>query len=501
MAEGWGRMKRRIGVCSITHGVGVTNTVTSSLAAKLGAGPLLLIGGGHPIKTKDLGMVQELDSVPLMEHVTKLSKRVYSTDRIPEYISMAARYALSGQLGPSYLEIPADIFAQKVDYDSVVFPESYRTQSRPRPDGTQVKKAIELLQKAQRPIIFAGSGIWWSDAFEEVRKLVETMQIPFFADRMGLGTLPSDHRLNFGLSTVTLNEVSCYAAGVADVILVIGTRFDYNLQFGRPPIFNKEAKVIQIDVKAEELGRNRDIEIGIIADIKAAMNDLLEESEGLNWGRDKWVTELVERKQREDSKFQELVDPNKKLIHPLSLIQEIRDFLPDDAIVVSGGGDADFWVHMGYKPNLPGTYFRSESGTLGTSIPYGIGAKCACPDKKVVIICGDGEFGYHCMELETALRYNLPVVVVIENDSCLGMIKRQRQANYGQDSIVGTDLGWRDYHKLVESLGGYGEKVEKIEEVKPALQRAFNSGLPACINVKVDSVGTYYHPHIRHFAK
>jgi len=481
-AEGWARVTGQPGIASGTAGPGVANLVTgiwNSFQCKV---PAISLGGKSPLSEFELGSAQDMDSLSLMESITKWRCGGYETKRIPEYISMAYRQALSGRPGPVYLEFPLDVLSAEVEEKEVTFPTKYRTIARPQGDPTLVEKAVELLINAKRPIVIAGSGIWWSRAEKELQELIELMNLPLILTQMGRGAVPEDHPLCFGPTRVGTRQ--------ADVVLLIGTRLNYGLNFGRPGLFSEEGKWIQIDIEPEEIGRNRPVDIGITGDAKAVLSQMIDEARDRCKGRKElpWVEECRAYVRKRQAQFEAEEHSDSIPINPARLCREIRDFIDRDAFVVMDGGDTTVWGAAGLRSYEPGHWLdNGPTGTLGVGIPFAIGAKVAQPDKQVILLQGDGSFGLNGMEFDTMVRHNIPVVCVICNDGAWGM-EMHVQQKIGADRVIGSLLGWGPYHKMVEVFGGYGEAVEKPEEIRPALERAFASGKPACINVKCLSI-------------
>jgi len=481
MAEGWARVTGQPGIAVATAGPGVTNTITGLWNSLECQAPMILFGGRSPISQFDLGAPQEIDSLSLVASVTKWSKTVYETKRIPEYVSMAYRQALGGRPGPVYLEIPWDVFLDEVEEEEITFPTSYRTTARPQGDPDLVKKAVELLLSAERPVVIAGSGVWWSQAGKELQELIDLIKLPLTLAQMARGAVPEDHPLCFGPTRVGTRQ--------ADTVLLIGTRLNHCLNFGRPGLFNDEAKWIQIDIEATEVGRNRPIDIGIIGDAKAVLKQMIEEARDRCKGREElpWIEECREYVGKRQEKAEADMHSDSVPIHPARLCREIRDFLDRDATIVMDGGDTTMWGAAILKSYEPGHWLDNvPTGALGPGIPFAMAAKVARPDKQVFLLQGDGSFGLNAMEFDTMVRHNIPVVCVICNDEAWGMVMHE-QLDFGRKA-VGTRLGYRPYEKMVQALGGYGEAIERPEEIRPALERAFNSGLPACINARCISV-------------
>ena len=482
MAEGWARVTGQPGVAVVTAGPGVTNAITGLWNSFECLSPVIVFGGRSPLSEFEWGSLQESDQLSLVKSVTKWQRAGYETKRIPEYVSMAYRQATSGRPGPVYLEFPMDVLGAEVEEGEVTFPTDYRTTARARGDPDLVKKAVDLLLGAERPVVIVGSGVWWSQAAKELKEFIEIIKLPLVLVQMGRGAVPEDHPLCFGPTRVGARQ--------ADVVLLIGTRLNYGLNFGRPPLFNKDGKWIQVDIEPTEVGRNRPINIGITGDAKAVLQQMIDEARDRCKGRKElpWVEECRQYMRGRQEQLEVEMNSDSIPIHPARLCKEIRNFIDRDAIIVMDGGDTTVWgasVLRGYEP---GQWLdNGPTGCLGVGIPFAMAAKVAKPDKQVILLQGDGSFGLNGMEFDTMVRHNIPVVCAICNDESWGMILHSQLAR-GEGRVIGSRLGFRPYHKIVEGLGGYGEAVEKPEEIRPALQRAFASGLPACINARCISI-------------
>ena len=477
MAEGWSWITGKAGVAVATAGPGVTNAVTGIWNAQGKGSPIIVLGGKAPIGVFEMGAPLDMDSLSLANTVTKWARAGYETKRVGEYVSMAFRHALSGRPGPTYLEFPQNILDAKLEETEITLPRDYRTTARPQGDPPLVKQAVELLLGAERPLIIVGGGVWWSQAEKELQEFIELTNIPVTGGPWGI---PGDHPLRLSGRGGTQG---------ADVVFVLGTRIDSRLRYGRPPMFSEDGKWIQVDIEPSEIGHNRPIDIGITGDVKAVLKQMIEEAGGRRQGRKElpWVDECREQAKRQQEQLEPLMNSDNVPIHPARLCKEIRDFIDRDATIVIDGGETSLWgfsIIRNYEPgHLLGV---GPTGTIGIGTSYAMAAKIAKPDKQVLLLSGDGSFGMNVMEFDTMVRHKLPIVAVINNDSGWGMIVHLQEAK-GLDRVVGTELDFVRFDKVVEALGGYGELVEKPEDIRPALERAFASGKPACINVRCDS--------------
>jgi len=476
MAEGYALVTGKPGVCVATAGPGFTNCITGIANAHIANSPIILISGASPVSRYDTLALQDLNQIDIVKPITKLSRTVYHAGRIPDYTAMAFRHSLSGRPGPVYLEVPADVMWAQVEEEAPL-PRNYRAKSRPAGDPETVEKALSILEKAERPVVVAGSGVWWSQAHKELQDFVEKSGIPVFTRNNGRGAVPDDHPLSFGASALT-------GLFKADVALIVGTQFDFTLASGN---FPPELKIIRVDIDSSALGVNRGVDVGIIGDAREVLKQL---SNGIKkHSHEKWIQTLTQAKERREEKHRPYIESSRTPIHPLRLCHEMKKVIDSETIVALDGGDISVFGGMSLPTYAPGQQLAngaSTYGCLGVGIPFALAAKLAKPEKKVMVLVGDGSFGFNAMEFDTAVRHNIPIVCVISNDGCWGMIKHDLEQAIPEERMVGLDLPVNDYHKIVEVLGGYGEKVEDPNDIVPAIERAFASGKPACVNVVTD---------------
>jgi thiamine pyrophosphate-dependent acetolactate synthase large subunit-like protein len=478
MAHAWGRVSNRVAVCMGCSGPGTTNMVTGVATAWADAVPVLAIGGSSPAAAGGggRGIFQELDQVAVFRPVTKWADRVHDLRRIPDMVATALRQATSGRPGPVYLDMPGDILYQTIDEAEIVYPDPDLAYAKHRPIGAPeaVKDAIDLLKQAERPLILTGSGILWSEAWEELRRFVELARIPFYTTPQGRGVLPDDHELAFLYARSA-------AFKEADLLMVVGTRSNYVNGHLTAPRFRGDAKVIQVNIDPCEIGLTRSCDVGIVGDAKAVLKQLAEEGKSrLDPKRyAAWVGKLAAINNEKAEKAEAKLSTDQAPIHPLRLCKEIRDFLDRDAILVVDGQEILNYARQSIPTFVPGHRINSGTlGTMGVGLPFGIGAKVARPDKQVLVLHGDGSFGMCAMELDTAVRFKIPVVTVISLNG--------GWTSDPEGVKPGRDLGFTRYDKLAEALGCHAEYVEDPLQIRPALERAFKSGRPAVINVKTD---------------
>lgn len=484
-AEGWAKCTRTPGVALLTAGPGVTDGVTGVANAYLAGSPVLVIGGAAPLGLWDRGALQEMNQIDLLRPITKWARTVHETSRLGEYTAAAFRQMMSGKPGPVFLEMPMDILNNFADTDTLFDPgepANYRFGGRTAPDPELVLKAAELLEKAQRPVIMAGTAVWWCDAAEPLRQLAERLQAPVFLNGAGRGCLPPTHPLFFTASRRKALEG-------ADTILAIGTRMDFRLNHGQPPLIPAEANVIWFDLAAEDIGVNRGVAVGLVGDVGLSMRQLTEATKQLN--SEEWLAYIRTQESRSLERDEAAMNSDAVPIHPMRFCREIRDFIDEDTTVVGDGGDIVSYGGRVINVYKPGYWLDpGPMGCLGTGTGFAMAAQLARPGKKVLILNGDGAFGLNGMEFESMVRQKLPIVSIIGNDGAWGQIKHPQRAIIGHATAAELTPGTR-YDKMVEALGGYGELVERPEDIRPALERAFASGLPACVNVLIDPEKPY----------
>ncbi|HLQ29580.1 MAG TPA: acetolactate synthase [Ktedonobacteraceae bacterium] len=484
-AEGWAKCTRTPGVALLTAGPGVTDGITGVANAYLAGSPVLVIGGAAPLGFWDRGALQEMGQIDLLRPITKWARTVHETSRLAEYTAMAFRQMMSGKPGPTFLEMPMDVLNNFADTDTLFDPgepANYRTAARTYPDPDYILKASALLEKAQRPVIMAGTAVWWCDAAEPLRQLAERVQAPVFLNGAGRGCLPPTHPLYF-------TSARRKALEGADTILAIGTRMDFRLNHGQPPLIPAAANVIWFDLAGEDVGVNRGAAVGLVGDVGVSMRQLAEVTRQLN--TEEWLTYIRTEERRALGRDGALMSSDAVPIHPMRFCREIRDFIDEDTTVVGDGGDIVSYGGRVINVSKPGYWLDpGPMGCLGTGTGFAMAAQLARPGKKVLILHGDGAFGLNGMEFESMVRQKLPIVSIIGNDGAWGQIKHPQRAIIGHATAAELSPGIR-YDKMVEALGGYGELVERPEDIRPALARAFASGLPACVNVLIDPEKPY----------
>jgi len=485
MAHAWSIYNNEPGVCLVTAGPGFTNALTGIANAHLDNAPLVVLCGRHPLRDDLTGALQEMNQVDMVKPITKWCATCYDVKRIPEYLNIAFRQATMGRPGPVFLELPPDILFAPTTLEAVSIPARKHHKSVVSPDSTELEDAARLINEARQPIFMGGSGVGFSGSRQSLAALIEKTGMPFALLNNGRGTLPDSHTLciNDGGFTSIMTGLP-----QADVIVAAGIRFNWVLQSGK--LF-PNAKVIRIDNDPTEIDRNRPATVGLAGDCDTVFKQLLPMVD--NRDHSEWIGKL--RKAYAAFMTTELAQRQHPShpIHPNRLVARIMEVFGDDAYYVADGGDTSYFGLAGFlSQHKSGVQVPAGSllGCLGTGIPFAMAGKLSHPDKPVIVLNGDGSFGFNSMEFDTCVRHNIPIICIVNNDCAWGMIKHSQEISLGEDRCTCSELGMRHYEKMVEGLGGYGELVEKDEDIIPAIKRAIQSGKPACINVVTDPTVT-----------
>jgi acetolactate synthase I/II/III large subunit len=489
MAEAWGKLTRRAGVAMVTAGPGFTNALTGVASAHFSNTPLVLIAGCVGLDNKEKLDLQDMPQEAVIKPMVKKTLVCQKAERINEYIDLAFRTAQSGRPGPVYLEFPIDVLNTPVQKDAVKYTNT-EVLSSPA-DPAKAAELIKMIKKAKNPIVIAGTGAWQSHAENELKEFIEKTGMPLFTSLSGRGVVSDEHPLCFE-GAIAIRPGCGFAAYIeTDLIIILGSRICLYYLFG--DIFNPAAKLVQVDIEPEEIGRNRTVDLPVVSDVKGflnAFNQLLNDqlADELTLKFIPWIEKLslAHKESKEISKNDWQSD--NLPIHPLRLAGEVNEFMNQKTdIVVADGGDTTTWMGMTRTMTHAGRYLDyGIYGSLAVGLPYANAAKLLNPDSRVCLITGDGSIGFNFMEFETAIRKNLPIVVVISNDLGWGMIRHSQELRIGHAIENGTFIGKVYYHKMVEAIGGKGFFVQNPQDIKPALEEAFASNKVCCINVMTD---------------
>ncbi len=477
-AEGWSKVTRTPGVVALTGGPGVTNGMSAMAAAQQNRSPLLVLGGRAPASRWGMGSLQEIDHVPMVAPLARFAATAGSAEAVSGLVDDALRATLTAPSGVAFVDFPMDhVFSQASD-DGAPGALTGLT-APPLPDGDALDRAAGLLAGARRPVIMAGTGVWWGHAEAALLRIAEQQRIPVLANGMARGAVPADHRLAF-------SRARSKALSEADVAVVVGVPMDFRLGFGA--VFGAATQLIVADGVEPDRAHPRQVAAELYGDLPAILSGLGEPA--LN-NHDDWIAELrAAETAARDAERAELAD-DRSPFHPMRVYAELAPLLDRDAIVVIDGGDFGSYAGRVIDSYLPGCWLDSGPfGCLGSGPGYGLAAKLARPQRQVVLLQGDGAFGFSGMEWDTLVRHRLPVVSVVGNNGIWGLEKHPMEALYGYSVVAELTPGTR-YDEVARALGGHGELVSTPGELRPALERAFASGLPAVVNVLTDPAVAY----------
>jgi acetolactate synthase-1/2/3 large subunit len=481
-AEGWAKVTRSVGVCALTAGPGVTNGMSAMASAQQNHSPMVVLGGRAPAFRWGQGSLQEIDHVPFVSPLVKLAATANSTAEIPELLYRAMTAAVTPHPGPAFLDFPLDHVFMEADAPMVAepLPQPWRGAGA---DGTVLGQAAALLRAAQRPVVMAGSGLYWGRGEEELLALVEQLRVPVFLNGLGRGCVPADHELFF-------SRARSAGLGEADVALVIGVPLDFRLGFGAS--FNPAAKIIGIDQAPPERASARELAAGLYGALPATLDQLRAAASGARVpAREDWIAGLRRLEdERRGEEAAQLADDRAPL-HPMRIYGELAQVLDRDAIIVGDGGDFVSFAGRVVDSYNPGCWLDpGPFGCLGSGPGYALAAKLAYPERQVVLLLGDGAFGFSGLEFDTLARHGVAVVGVMGNNGIWALEKHPMEFLYGY-SIAAELRPETRYDEVVAALGGHGELVRRPAELRPALERALHSGKPALVNVLTDPSVAY----------
>ena len=488
-ADAYARQTGRLGCVVTTAGPGCTNAMTGIATAFRSESPVLHIGGQGALNQHKMGSLQDLPHVDMMAPITKFAAGVRSTERIADMISMAARECFSGAPGPAYLEIPRDTLDREVELSQAVLPESghYRGSTRSVGDLADIERLADILVAAKRPAILLGTQVWSGRAHEEAVNLVRQLNVPAYFNGAARGILPPGDTHHF-------HRTRRDAFNQADVIIIVGTPFDFRMGYGKR--LRSEATVVQIDMDYRTVGKNRDLSLGLVGHPGAILHAVLEATTGRKdngaGAREVWLDELRTLEAQKTEKLMPQFLSDKSPISPYRVAWELNEFLTEDTVYIGDGGDVVTISAQAVQPRAPGNWMDPGAlGSLGIGTGFAMATKMVHPNKEVLCYYGDGSFGMTAFDMETANRFDAPYIAVIGNNSAMNQIRFGQITKYGeQRGGVGNLLGDVPFSKFAEMLGGYGEEVTEAREIAPALQRAReavrSSGKSAVINVWVD---------------
>jgi acetolactate synthase-1/2/3 large subunit len=480
-AEGWAKVTREPGVCALTAGPGVTNGMSAMASAQANHSPMIVLGGRAPALRWGQGSLQEIDHVPFVRPLAKLAATAESTAEIPGLVDEAFAAARAPHGGPAFLDFPLDYVFMEAPESASQADGGSEARGRGAADDA-IERAAELLRGAERPVIMAGTDLYWGHGEDALLELAETLRIPVFLNGLARGCVAADHELFF-------SRARSQALKAADVAIVIGVPMDFRLGFGAS--FGEDTEIIVVDAVEPQRPHPRPVAAELYGAIPQTLADLRAATAANGPASEGWISELrAAETERRDGERAELEDAREPL-HPMRLYAELATVLDRDAIVIGDGGDFVSYAGRVVDSYHPGCWLDpGPFGCLGTGPGYALAAKLARPDRQVVLLLGDGAFGFSGMEFDTLARHGVNVVGVMGNNGIWALEKHPMEFLYGYSVAADLRPATR-YEQVVEALGGYGELVERPGDVRPALERAFASGRPALVNVLTDPTVVY----------
>lgn len=472
-AEGWSKVTRVPGVAALTAGPGVTNGMSAMAAAQQNQSPLVVLGGRAPAQRWGMGSLQEIDHVPFVAPLARFAATAQSAADAGRLVDDALRAAVGAPSGVGFVDFPMDHVFSMSDDDPR--PGALiNVPPGPAPDDQALTRAVGLLAAAKRPVIMAGTNVWWGHGEAALLRLAEELQIPVLMNGMARGAVPADHPLAF-------SRVRGKALGEADVALIVGVPMDFRLGFGA--VFGQQTQLVVVDRVQPERRHPRPVQAELYGDLLTILAALA--TAGGAGHRD-WVEELRAAETAARAKENAELADDRVPLHPMRVYAELAPMLDRDAIVVIDAGDFGSYAGRVIDSYLPGCWLDSGPfGCLGSGPGYALAAKLARPQRQVVLLQGDGAFGFSGMEWDTLVRHNVPVVSVIGNNGIWGLEKHPMEALYGYSVVAELRPGTR-YDEVARALGAHAELVAAPGELRPALERAFASGMPAVVNVLTD---------------
>ena len=478
MADGWGRLTEQPGVALLPAGPGHCNAISALYGALMAESPVVLLSGHSPYAQIGNGAFQEVNQVATAKPVTKAAWLVEDANYLDEAITDALSLACEGRPGPVHLSLPTDVL------EATISPQSLHGTAESNgstgiPPTSNVGDILRQLTEAKHPLILAGPAMGRPLRWTGIERLSKATGIP---------ALPMESPR--GVNDPWLHQAT-NCLGKADLVLLVGKKLDFSLRLGQPPFFSEECRFIQIDADVSQLRPEKPVILTIHAEPTDIVRQLTIAAQALSPSQkegphDAWQSEVMAARNTPPAEWEQIRVSTEQPIHPLRVCAALQPFLNDGAVFVSDGGEFGQWVQAGLEaqPRL----INGPAGSIGSSIPMGLAAKLVHPQRPVFIFLGDGTFGYHAMEFDTALRYNLPIVAIVGNDARWNAEHQLQIQNYGEERTVGCELLPSRYDKVIEGLGGHGEFVQNPDDLTPVVERALASRLPACINVAIEGV-------------
>jgi acetolactate synthase-1/2/3 large subunit len=484
-ADVMARLRRRPAVSLVTGGPGHTNSLTGIATAALIGSPLIAVSGAPPAAMAGRQGFQVIDQAGMAAPVVKWSAEPTGAAQIPYLLGRAYGEATAGRMGPVHLNVPVDVFSGQAEK---LLPTHQPLESAgPEPSSRDIERALELLQRAERPVVIAGSGVWWADARAELGRFLRLSKLPYYSVAMARGVISDLGRYVMGYADGAMNKAVHKAFPEADVVLVLGKRIDSRLALGGARLFSPKARFIQVDIHQPELGNTRNLEVGIHADLKPALAAFVEALGKRGWpARTAWIRRLRKYDAQWREQLERQAADRSSPMHPAAFFRQAREALAG-RLYSWDGGEFVHWGRASLPATRPGGWLRlGPLATIGAGLPNSVALQLANPNERAVMITGDGSLGFYIAELDTMVRHNLPVVIIVGNDAGWG-IERELQGEF-QGTTVACELRRTRYDLVMKGFGGDGENIDKLSQVAPAMKRAFASDKPYLLNVNIRGV-------------
>ena len=500
LADGTTRITRKPAICLVGP-EGFANAVPAMMEAWGERSPVIFVTGSSTLKRQGSGGFKEIDDVSIAAPLTKYSASVTDGSRIPEFVDRAYKIALSGYPGPVHLSVPVDIMFSSFEEDSQRDERPFvrKAESPPKawPEPQRLQSILEEFEKSKKPMLIGGHGVWWGNAEKKLEEVGKTLKIPVYNIPYHQKLLPETSDAYMGLADIHQYPPSAKALEESDLVMMLGGRLDNQMNFGNPPLFPKNSRLICINGSPEELEQNRSADQILLSDPSAFLEALMDFGKSrTSKERDEWYSfQKILRHEWVESSLSDLEqeEPEELMMHPLRLALEVQSVMNQNDWLVIDGGNTHFWSEIAVNiagaqgKELAGILHPGSFSMLGVGVSFGLAAKLNHPKDRVVVISGDGAFLSGGLSIEAAFQENVPITVVIDNNGGLTTISQQQERLFADERHVATDFRDIPFHTMFEGMGGHGELVEKPEDLKPALERALSSGKTACVNVRTRS--------------
>ena len=500
LADGTTRITRKPAICLVGP-EGFANAVPAMMEAWGERSPVIFVTGSSTLKRQGSGGFKEIDDVSIAAPLTKYSASVTDGSRIPEFVDRAYKIALSGYPGPVHLSVPVDIMFSSFEEDSQRDERPFvrKAESPPKawPEPQRLQSILEEFEKSKKPMLIGGHGVWWGNAEKKLEEVGKTLKIPVYNIPYHQKLLPETSDAYMGLADIHQYPPSAKALEESDLVMMLGGRLDNQMNFGNPPLFPKNSRLICINGSPEELEQNRSADQILLSDPSAFLEALMDFGKSrTSKERSEWYSlQKILRQEWVESSLSDLEqeEPDDLMMHPLRLALEVQSLMNQNDWLVIDGGNTHFWSEIAVNmagaqgKELAGILHPGSFSMLGVGVSFGLAAKLNHPKDRVVVISGDGAFLSGGLSIEAAFQENVPITVVIDNNGGLTTISQQQERLFADERHVATDFRDIPFHTMFEGMGGHGELVEKPEDLKAALERALSSGKTACVNVRTRS--------------